>query len=208
MQRQSKAKQCIALQRQSRARRSIAKRTGVRITIRPTDGPFEGFERKLKMQKRMKEKDIDHHGAFMATQAARKAARQKRKKLLRKTRQVNDMLGYIDILICTGVTILFLCGNKALGLFAFVFLWLPCFFDITQHTITRPPWTTVKGEPDCSICHGKYFLRQGFLTYWIGWKECSCQPTRVFKEKEIIEERSMTYDERQGSLFTEKEEEA
>lgn len=131
---------------------------------------------------------MDHHEAFLATQTAKKASRTKRKRVLKKTRRNNDIAGYLDMLCCTGVTVLFWFGHPAFGVIAFVTLWLPCFFDITLHTITRPPWTTVKGDSDCPVCHGRYFLSQGFLTYWLGWKECSCESRREFNisKKEIV----------------------
>ena len=125
---------------------------------------------------------MNHHEAFLATQAAKTASRMNRRKKLQRSANSRKAMGHLDLLICSGITILFFCGNKVLGLVAFVSMWLPCFFDVTRHTITRPPWTTVKGDPDCPICHGQYFLSQGILTYWLGWKECSCQPKRVFKE--------------------------
>lgn len=121
------------------------------------------------------------HQEFLATQDIRQEKRRKRRTLLKKHRAINKALGGVDLIICTGITILFFFGNWILGMLALVFLWLPCLLDETRGTIIRPPWTTVKGEKDCPMCHGKYFLHRGILTYWLGWKECSCQPRRCFE---------------------------
>lgn len=125
------------------------------------------------------------HKEFLATQQAKTNAMKKRHKKHRKQRQFDKACGGIDLFLCLFITGFFFLANTGLGLIAFVLMALPCLLDEWRNQITKPPWTTVQGEPDCFVCKGKYFLSNGILTYWLGWRECqNCTPKRHFSKKQ------------------------
>ena len=124
------------------------------------------------------------HQEFLATQAAKSNSRAKRRQILRKSARGRKISASLDILVCSLITIGAFFVNVWLGAFIFLTLLLPEILTEWRGQVTRPPWTTVKGDPDCPECKGKYFMSNGFLTYWLGWKECnSCTPDRVFNKK-------------------------
>ncbi len=123
------------------------------------------------------------HAEFLLSQEARKIGRTKRRKKRRAVKRTDDALGGIDFIICSVITVVFFFGSWILGALALIFMWLPSFIEQNQNVISVPPWTTVKGEKDCPMCHGKYFLHQGWKTYWLGWAECSCSPHREFRKR-------------------------
>ncbi len=128
-------------------------------------------------------KDIMGHTEFLASQEARKRRGLKKRRQLQRHRFSCRVTCGIDFFLCTFFTVFFFIAYKPLGVSAFILMWMPVYFDMTRNVLMRPPWTTVKGEPDCPVCYGKYFLSNGIWTYWIGWKECDCQSTRVFRRR-------------------------
>ncbi len=121
---------------------------------------------------------------FLATEEARYNARMNQRKKIQKVRRGNNWSLAIDFIIRTGITILFWWGNTWLGLVTVIFLWLPVLIEVIspEKIIINPPFTTVRGNPDCPVCKGRYFINQGVLGYWLGWKECTnCTARREFK---------------------------
>jgi hypothetical protein len=120
------------------------------------------------------------HAEFLNSQKAHAKSRTKRKKAIRTQRRINKGCAGIEFIIVSAITSFCFYANIGLGAVIFVLMLLPSLIDIAHGTITDPPFTTVKGEDDCPKCNGRYFIHQGIWTYWIGWKECNCQPRRDF----------------------------
>lgn len=120
------------------------------------------------------------HAEFLKTQAAHKISHAKRMKKHRKAARNKSALGKLDLFCCGFCTVFAFMAHWVAGLVVFLFVFLPCYFEETRQVVW--PLSSIKGDPDCPKCHGKYFMQHGIMTYWLGWTECDCNATRILRK--------------------------